>query len=122
LPTAAEHLRAYKLSKRQDDDISAVCLAVSLQVEAGSITRARIGAGGVAATPVRATETEAALQGRPWARATFEAAADVLAQEFTPLSDLRASADYRRAMLGHLLLRYWAEFDGSEPVHLEALA
>lgn len=122
LPTAAEHLRVYKLSKRQDDDISAVCLAVSLQVEAGSITRARIGAGGVAATPVRATETEAALQGRPWARATFEAAAELLAQEFTPLSDLRASADYRRAMLGRLLLRYWAEFDGSEPVHLEALA
>ena len=122
LPTAAEHLRAYKLSKRQDDDISAVCLAVSLQVEAGSITRARIGAGGVAAMPVRATETEAALQGRPWARATFETAAERLAQEFTPLSDLRASADYRRAMLGRLLLRYWAEFDGSEPVQLEALA
>jgi len=121
LPGAAERLRAYKLSKRQDDDISAVCLAVGLQVQDGCIAQARIGAGGVAATPVRARATEAALMGRPWARATFEAAAATLAQEFTPLSDLRASADYRRAMLGRLLLRYWAEFDGSEPVHLEAL-
>ena len=121
LPMAGEQLRAYKLSKRQDDDISAVCLALNLQVQDGRITAARIGAGGVAATPVRALKTEAALTGQPWALASLQAAAVVLQTEFSPISDMRASADYRRAMLGQLLLRYWGELQG-EPVQLEALA
>lgn len=120
LPTAAEHLRVYKISKRQDDDISAVCLALNLHVQAGRITAARIGAGGVAATPVRAMKTEAALTGQPWALASLEAAAPVLAQEFSPISDMRASADYRRGVLGSLLRRYWGDLQG-EPVLLEAL-
>jgi len=119
LPLVDEHLRVYKISKRQDDDISAVCLALNLQVQDGRIVAARIGAGGVAATPVRALKTEAALTGQPWALASFEAAASVLAQEFSPISDMRASADYRRSVLGRLLLRYWAEEQG-EP-QLEAL-
>lgn len=114
-----EYLRVYKISKRQDDDISAVCLALNLHVSAGRITSARIGAGGVAATPVRARKTEAALLGQPWALATFEAAAKVLQPEFSPISDMRASADYRRSVLGRLLLRYWAEEQGE--LQLEAL-
>lgn len=119
LPVVDEHLRIYKISKRQDDDISAVCLTLNLQVQDGRISGARIGAGGVAATPVRARKTEAALTGQPWERATFEAAASVLAQEFSPISDMRASADYRRSVLGRLLLRYWAEEQGE--LQLEAL-
>ena len=116
-----EYLRVYKISKRQDDDISAVCLALNLRVQDGRITAARIGAGGVAATPVRALQTEAALTGQPWTLASIEAAAAVLAQEFSPISDMRASADYRRGVLGQLLLRYWAELQG-EPVLLETLS
>jgi xanthine dehydrogenase small subunit len=121
LPVAGEQLRVYKISKRQDDDISAVCLALNLRVLDGRITAARIGAGGVAATPVRALQTEAALTGQPWALASLEAAAAVLVQEFSPISDMRASADYRRGVLGQLLLRYWGELQG-EPVSLEALS
>ena len=120
LPLVDEHLRIYKISKRQDDDISAVCLALNLHVQNGRIVAARIGAGGVAATPVRALKTEAALTGQPWALASFEAAAIVLAHEFSPISDMRASADYRRSVLGRLLLRYWAEEQGE--LQLEALS
>ncbi len=120
LPVVDEHLRVYKISKRQDDDISAVCLALNLTVREGRIASARIGAGGVAATPVRARKTEAALAGQPWALASFEAAASVLAQEFSPISDMRASAAYRRSVLGRLLLRYWAEEQGE--LQLEALS
>lgn len=115
LPVEGEQLRIYKISKRQDDDISAVCLALNLHVQDGSITQARIGAGGVAATPTRAWQTEAALQGQPWVLASFEAAASVLAREFSPISDMRASADYRRGVLAQLLLRYWDEAQGTEP-------
>ncbi len=119
-PVPEEHLRVYKISKRQDDDISAVCLALNLTVREGRITSARIGAGGVAATPVRARKTEAALTGQPWALASFEAAAPVLQAEFAPISDMRASAAYRSSVLGRLLLRYWAEEQGE--LQLEALA
>ena len=118
----AEYLKVYKISKRQDDDISAVCLALNLSVRDGLITQARIGAGGVAATPARAWHTEAALEGQPWSRASLEQAAQALAQEFAPISDMRASADYRRGLLAQLPLRYWDEFEGSEPVRLEDLS
>jgi xanthine dehydrogenase small subunit len=123
LPHADESLRIYKVSKRQDDDISAVCLAIALRVQDGRITYARIGAGGVAATPVRAPKAEAALSGQPWTLDTVEHAAGVLSQEFKPLSDMRASAEYRRGVLGQLLLRYWEELQGGdrEPVLLENL-
>jgi xanthine dehydrogenase small subunit len=121
-PAPGEWLGAYKVSKRQEDDISAVCLAVQLQVEGGRITAARIGAGGVAATPARAVKTEAALIGQPWNEATLQAAQAAIADEFSPLSDLRASADYRRTILGQLLRRAWLESTGQGTVRLEDLA
>ena len=108
-PTPHEWLRADKISKRFEDDISAVCLAVALQVEDGVIHSARIGAGGVAAVPARAIQTEAALAGQPCAEGTFDAAASVLEAEFKPLSDMRASSAYRRAVLGNLLRRGWQQ-------------
>ena len=108
-PTPHEWLRADKISKRFEDDISAVCLAVALQVETGVIHSVRIGAGGVAAVPARATKTEAALAGQPCAEAIFDAAASVLEAEFKPLSDMRASSAYRRAVLGNLLRRGWQQ-------------
>ena len=88
----------------------------------GRITAARIGAGGVAATPARALKTEAALIGRPWNKATLAVAQQAIQQEFAPLSDLRASADYRRTILGQLLRRAWLESTGHKTIRLEALA
>ena len=108
-PTPHEWLRADKISKRFEDDISAVCLAVALQVEDGVIHSARIGAGGVAAVPARAIQTEAALAGQQCAEGAFDAAATVLEAEFKPLSDMRASSAYRRAVLGNLLRRGWQQ-------------
>ncbi|WP_133595830.1 xanthine dehydrogenase small subunit [Tepidicella xavieri] len=104
-----EWVRAYKVSKRFDDDISAVCLAVKVWIERGRVVQARVGAGGVAATPARAWKTEAALEGRPWNAETVRAAMQALSDEFTPISDMRASAGYRRAVLANLLWRGWLE-------------
>jgi xanthine dehydrogenase small subunit len=121
-PTAGEWLGAYKVSKRQEDDISAVCLVVQLHVDGGRVSAVRIGAGGVAATPARAVKTEAALIGQPWNEATLQAAQTAIQQEFSPLSDLRASANYRRQILGQLLQRAWLESTGHHSVRLEALS
>jgi xanthine dehydrogenase small subunit len=125
-PTAA-FLRVYKISKRFDDDISAVCLALCLTQENGIVTAASIGVGGVAATPVRAVQTQAALVGQPWTLATALAAAAALRAEFQPISDMRASAAYRRQVLGNLLQRFWLESQGQTQIDLatfdvEALA
>ena len=102
-------VRAYKVSRRFDQDISAVFVGVRLDLDGERIVAARIGCGGVAATPSRAPVTEALLAGRLWNRATADAAAAALAAEFSPLTDMRATAGYRRAMLGALLLRCWHE-------------
>jgi xanthine dehydrogenase small subunit len=118
---AAERSRVYKISKRFEDDISAVCLALNLHIADGSVTHASIGVGGVAATPVRARKTQAALLGKPWSQATVQAAMAVLQAEFNPISDMRASAGYRRAVLGNLLQRYWLESQGHAVVSLEQL-
>jgi xanthine dehydrogenase small subunit len=99
----------HKVAKRRFDDISSVAVAFALDVAGGVVRRARIGLGGVAATPIRAYTTEAALEGQPWTAETAHAAADVLHGEGTPLDDHRASADYRRAVLGTALLRLHAE-------------
>jgi xanthine dehydrogenase small subunit len=122
IPRAAPDLalRAWKVSKRFEDDISAVCVAVALRRQGGRITQARIGVGGMAAVPSRAQRTEAALEGQPWSLATLQAAANQLRDEFTPLSDMRASAAYRRTVAGNLLLRLWHETEDTSPA-LQAL-
>jgi xanthine dehydrogenase small subunit len=111
--TASERSRVYKVSKRFEDDISAVCLGLNLHVEQGVVMRASIGAGGVAATPMRARQTEATLIGKPWTQATVHHAIQVLRGEFTPLSDMRATAAYRSTVLGNLLQRFWLESQGT---------
>ena len=120
-PSAHEQLRAYKISKRFDDDISAVCLVLNLDIADRTVQRASIGAGGVAATPTRARQTEAALTGQPWTEATAQRAAAVLQAEFSPISDMRASGTYRRQVLGSLLQRYWLESQGQPSVSLDTL-
>lgn len=98
----------HKIAKRRFDDISSVAVGLALDVTDGTITRARIGLGGVAATPLRALATEQALEGMPWTHGSVRAASDVLASEGTPMSDHRASDRYRRAMLRQSLLRLHA--------------
>ncbi len=120
-PTRSEQIKAYKISKRFDDDISAVCLVLNLDIADGTVQRASIGAGGVAATPVRAQQTEAALQGKPWTEATVQQAMRVLQAEFSPISDMRASGDYRRTVLGNLLQRFWLESQGGAPASIAQL-
>ena len=118
-PQAGERLRAYKISKRYDDDISAVCLVLRLRIAHGEVAEASIGAGGVAATPVRAVRTEAALLGQPWSQQTVDQAVATLRTEFQPISDMRASAAYRSEVLGNLLQRYWLESQGLNQINLE---
>ena len=119
---AGELSRIYKISKRFEDDISAVCLAINLRIEDGRVLTASIGAGGVAATPVRATQTEAALLDHPWTLATVEKAMTTLRGEFTPISDMRASSAYRAQVLGNLLQRFWLESQGLQHINLEQVS
>ncbi|WP_405565189.1 xanthine dehydrogenase small subunit [Streptomyces sp. NBC_01180] len=99
----------HKIAKRRFDDISSVAAAFALDIEDGIVRKARIGLGGVAATPIRSLATEAALEGKPWVAETVEAAARELRGEGTPMSDHRASSLYRSAMLGQSLLKLYAQ-------------
>lgn len=105
---AGRIFKVFKLSKRFDQDISAVCGAFSLLVEDGVVRDARVAFGGMAGTPKRARACEAALIGQPWTEATVEAAMGALDADYTPMSDMRASAAYRslaaRNMLRKVLL------------------
>ncbi|MGP9662664.1 MULTISPECIES: xanthine dehydrogenase small subunit [unclassified Arthrobacter] len=101
--------RFYKVAKRRFDDISSVAVAIAATVTDGSIEHIRIGVGGAAATPLRARDTEAALLGQPWTARTFEAAAEVMEAEGTPMSDHRASAAYRSATLAQSIRRFHEE-------------
>ena len=105
--------RCYKISKRFDQDITAVLGAFNVTVEDGDVARARVCYGGMAATPKRAEACEAALQGNAWDAATVERAKAALASDFTPISDMRASADYRLHVAGNLLDRFF--LDVTEP-------
>nr|MDP2190913.1 xanthine dehydrogenase small subunit [Rhodoferax sp.] len=121
-PVGQELLRAYKISKRFDDDISAVCLVIKLRIEAGRVQAVSIGAGGVAATPMRATKTETTLLGQAWTLDTVQQAIRTLRGEFSPISDMRASSAYRVQVLGNLLQRFWLESQGLQNINLESFA
>lgn len=101
----------HKISKRRDEDISALCGAFNLRVEHGQVLDAKIAYGGMAATPKRAKLTEEVLIGQSWSEETVELAVLAMAQDFSPISDARASADYRMLAAQNLLRR----------VHLESL-
>ena len=117
-PLPGEWLGVYKVSKRVEDDISAVCLAMQLHIEQGVVQTVRIGAGGVAATPARAVKTEAVLHGRAWNEASIQQAQAAIDKEFSPISDMRASAAYRQLVLRQLLQRAWLEQQGHGMVQL----
>ncbi|MDU8912049.1 xanthine dehydrogenase small subunit [Aestuariicoccus sp. MJ-SS9] len=105
IPKQPDRLRVYKLSKRFDQDISAVCGAFRIAVEDGMVTGARIAFGGMAGVPRRATHVEAALTGQPWSAEGIAAAWDAWEADFQPLSDMRASADYRLSAARNMLSR-----------------
>ncbi|WP_328325402.1 FAD binding domain-containing protein [Kribbella sp. NBC_00382] len=106
----------HKIAKRRFDDISSVAIGYAVEVVDGVVRQARIGLGGVAATPLRARATEDALIGQPWTEQSVREAAGVLAGEGTPMDDHRASSAYRSAMLGQSLLRFFAQHLAAEGV------
>ncbi len=107
-------LRCYKISKRIDDDISAVLGCFNLSLVDGMIQHARIAFGGMAAIPKRASHCEAALTGAPWNRVSIDRAREALTQDFSPISDFRASKAYRMRVASNLLLRYFIEIEQPE--------
>jgi xanthine dehydrogenase small subunit len=118
-PALGTRVKVFKLSKRIDQDISAVCLAAAVGVEAGRISSARIALGGMAAVAARAPAAERMLIDAPWSLNTFETAAAALSQDFKPLSDMRASSDYRMSGAANLLRRFFLSY---EPHALTRLA
>lgn len=109
LPAVPRQVRAYKISKRFDCDISALCAGFSLQLEGDVVSEVRLAFGGMAAVVKRAALAEAALLGKPWTQASVHAAKLALAQDFQPLSDMRASAAYRLQVAQNLIQRLWLE-------------
>jgi xanthine dehydrogenase small subunit len=109
LPKAGRQFRTYKLAKRFDQDISAVCAAFCVTLDGGRVSEARIAFGGMAAIPKRATQTEALLHGREWNEQTLGEAMAMLANDYAPLTDMRASNTYRMKAAQNLLRRFWLE-------------
>jgi xanthine dehydrogenase small subunit len=118
-PKPQEQLFCYKVSKRQEDDISTICLVLRWHITQGALDDVRIGVGGVAATPVRAQHTEAVLTGQSLNEASLGLAQDSLSQAFRPISDMRASANYRLLLLRNLLQRAWLQAQGAGHTRLE---
>ena len=109
-------LRCYKLCKRFDQDISAICVAFALRLEDGLVTDIRIVFGGMAAIPKRAALAEKALLGKPWDESAIKLAGEALQQDFSPLSDMRASASYRSRTASNLLRRFYLETRPQSPL------
>ncbi|CAN0655403.1 xanthine dehydrogenase small subunit [Nitratireductor aquimarinus] len=118
VPNAASRFAVWKISKRRDEDITAVLGAFDLRIADGRVEAARIAYGGMAATPKRAKAVEAALTGKPWTQETVEAALSAYDEDFQPISDMRASADYRMMAAKNLLRRYFLESTGAGAVDL----
>jgi len=115
-PVANSIFRTYKVSKRFDSDISAVCAAFFVQFDGETIASCRLAFGGMAAVPMRAGSTEALLAGRKWDESVVQSAMDALAADFSPLSDMRATAAYRMAVARNLLYRFWLESRTTQPL------
>jgi len=121
LPTAGVRFRTYKLAKRFDQDISAVCAAFAIALDGKIVRNARIAFGGMAATSRRAPRTEAVLEGREWSEATLSEAMQTLAEDYAPLTDMRASSDYRMKTARNLLRRFWLETRPDAPLAADAV-
>ncbi|WP_298831785.1 xanthine dehydrogenase small subunit [uncultured Piscinibacter sp.] len=113
-------VRAYKISKRFDCDISALCAGFAVELDADRVRAVRLAFGGMAAVVKRAAKAEAALLGRPWTQDSVAAAQAALAEDFAPLSDMRASAAYRAQVAANLLQRFWLETRRADPLPASA--
>jgi xanthine dehydrogenase small subunit len=109
LPRENHHFSTYKISKRFDQDISAVCAAFHLSLEGTKVGNIRICYGGMAGTPLRAGNTEDALIGREWSLASVDEAMKAIEKDYQPLSDMRASKDYRMMIARNLLKKFFIE-------------
>ncbi len=118
---AGQHFAVYKVSKRRDEDISALCGAFLLTRKDDTVSDIRIAFGGMAATPKRAAAVEAALRGKPWTEATITAARPAFDEDYKPLTDWRASAEYRQLAAKNLLTRFFLEASGT-PQELKRFA
>jgi xanthine dehydrogenase small subunit len=105
-------ITSHKWSKRFDQDISAVCTAYSLELDGDTVTRFRMACGGLAATIRHAERCEQVVNGAPWTEETIDRACAALAEDFSPISDMRASADIRLVAVQNLLRRFWMESRG----------
>jgi xanthine dehydrogenase small subunit len=117
-PAADAALFCYKIAKRFDQDISAVCAGIRLRRDGERIAEARIAFGGMAATPKRAAHAEAALTGEPFTEASFRRAMAALAEDYQPISDMRASAVYRLKVAQNLLLKAYVESSDATTLQL----
>jgi xanthine dehydrogenase small subunit len=115
---ASRQVRSYKISKRFDCDISALCTGFAIELDAGKVAQIRLAYGGMAATVKRAAHAEAALLGKPWSEANVAAAQAALERDFKPLSDMRASAGYRLQVAQNLLQRFWLETRPDAPLDI----
>jgi xanthine dehydrogenase small subunit len=122
LPAPAAAVRAYKLSKRFDCDISAVAAGLAVELDGQRVRDVRLAFGGMAATVRRAANAEAAIAGQPWTQATIEAAAAALERDFTPLTDMRASAAHRSRVARNLLRRFWLETRPDAPLPARSIS
>jgi xanthine dehydrogenase small subunit len=113
LPESSMLFNCYKISKRIEQDISAVCAAFCVELADGTVSRARVAYGGMAATPKRANNCESALVGKSWSLQTVETAMEAMQEDFTPITDMRASAGYRMAVAANLLKRFFLESSDS---------
>jgi xanthine dehydrogenase small subunit len=113
--------RTYKVSKRFDSDISAVCAAFAFIADGDTVREPRIAFGGMAATPKRATLTEAVLADAQWHEATAQAAMIALGNDYAPLSDMRATSDYRLEAAKNTLYRFWLETRPHNPLAAQAV-
>ncbi|MCZ6727818.1 MAG: xanthine dehydrogenase small subunit [Acidobacteria bacterium] len=112
LEPSDRHFRTYKITKRFDQDISAVCAAYCFRLEDGRARDVRICYGGMAAIPQRASECEQALEGREWNESTLAAGMAALDRDYTPIEDMRASAEYRQMVTRNLLRKLFLETSG----------
>jgi xanthine dehydrogenase small subunit len=114
LPVAGEQVASYKISKRFDQDISALCGAYRVMLDGDKVADIKIAYGGMAAIPKRASGCEDALSGKEWIDSAIDAACKALSEDFTPISDMRSSAGYRRQVGQNLLRRFYLETSGLE--------
>ena len=122
LASAERQVRGYKISKRFDCDISAICAGFAIELDGEVVRSVHLAFGGMAAIVKRAAQAETALIGQPWNEASLSAAQAALAQDFKPLTDLRASAEHRMRVAANLLRRFWLETRPHDPLPAEALS